>query len=134
MTRDKQLLEACRRGQLKLVKAALAGGHVAAEVREKALRVSAEFGQSACFRAVLDVHSRPEDETLLHAMKWGLRYDDQELMSCVMEADSGRWVITRAQLEEYRKAEMGRLHPDRAKLYLADRLLVEQVSSSRASS
>jgi hypothetical protein len=49
-----------------------------------------------------------------------------------MEADSGRWVLTRAQLEEYRKAEQSRLHPDRAKLYLVDRLMIEHPQTGQA--
>jgi hypothetical protein len=108
-----------------VVRSTVAGGHVSGELREKALRIAAEYGQPECFKAVLEAHSRPEDETLLHAMKWALRYDDQKLMALVMEADSGRWVLTRAQLEEFRRAEQARLHPDRAKLYLVDRLLMQ---------
>jgi hypothetical protein len=132
MTRDKQLLEACRRGQVKVVRSIVGGGHVSSELREKALRMASEYGQADCFRIVLEAHSRPEDETLLHAMKWALRYDDQKLIALIMEADSGRWVLTRSQLEEFRRAEEARLHPDRAKLYLVDRLLVESAPSTNA--
>lgn len=121
-----ELLEGCRRGNVKAVRAALEQNQLTQEQKEQALKTAAEYGQPGAFEAVLLSHGEPSEETLLHAAKWALRYHNRHILGLIMQADTGRWLIPRQYLEELRDLELRHPKPDRVLLYLLDRLFVRE--------
>ncbi len=116
------LLEGCRRGNIKIIKAALDRHGLTKEEKTEALKTAAEYGQPDAFETVLLNHGQPDEETLLHAAKWALRYHDRRILGLVMQADTGRWQLPKDYLEELKALEMRHAKPDRVLLYLIERL------------
>lgn len=121
-----ELLEGCRRGNVKQIRTCLTSQRLDAEQKDQALKIAAEYGQPAAFEAILLEHEQPDEQTLLHAAKWALRYHDRRIMGLVMQADTNRWLLSREYLEELRALEVRRPKPDHALVYLLDRLFAQE--------